>query len=241
MEKPLCPIGLLPPMESSIIIDRTRTENRYGKGTAMIKKNLLFLGGFGAPTIVFTPWFIVFRLLGYRVHVVPNNFFSVDPASDFARRFVELASDVDRFDAIGVSYGGNAALYGASLSPALCDKVDRMLLVCSPLLGIPEMVRPVGRILPGSLSRAVGEMAEDGRVTAGIRDKDFQESIDFDLHCIYHERDTMAPLEKATLPGVGTTHRLAFEWRCIPGLFMHQAAAINPETLKLIIRILEGE
>ena len=207
----------------------------------MKRKDLLFLGGFGAPGFVFTPWFAVFRLLGYRVHVVPNSFFSVDPASSFAARFVELAVELDRFDVIGVSYGGNAALYGASLSRALCGKVDRMLLVCAPLLGIPEMVRPIGRILPGSLARAVEEMTEDGRVTAGIRDPDFQESIGFDLHCIYHERDTMAPLEKATLPGIGTTHRLDFEWRCIPGMFMHQAAAINPETLKLIIRILEGE
>ncbi|MFC1890414.1 hypothetical protein ACFL4G_11730, partial [Thermodesulfobacteriota bacterium] len=90
----------------------------------MTKKDLLFLGGFGAPGFLFTPWFAILKLSGYRIHPVPNSFFSVDPASVFAERTVELSGRFDRVDVVGVSYGGNAALYATSLSRELRDKVD---------------------------------------------------------------------------------------------------------------------
>jgi len=205
-----------------------------------MSKDLFFLGGFGAPVFLFTPWFAVLKLFGYRVHVVPNSFLTLDPVSVFADRFVEISGQgVDKFDVIGVSYGGNAALYAACLSEELCARVDKMVLVCAPLLGAPALVEPLERLMPGSLSKAIKEMNENSSVIDRMKDPQFHKKIAFDLHCIYHERDIMAPLEKATLPGVGTNHKLEFKWSCVPGLIMHQAASINPETMKTIIRILK--
>lgn len=205
------------------------------------KKDLLFLGGFGAPIFIFKPWFAAFKRLGYRIHPVPNSFLTTQPVSTFADRLVELSERFDEFDVIGVSYGGNAALYGAWLSEELCVKVDKMLLVCAPLLGIPQRLEPLVKFLPPPLSKTIDETVQSSAVVDRVKDPRFLERIDFDLHCIYHERDSMAPFEKATLPGVGTNHKLDFNWRLIPSLVMHQAAAANPQTMKIILRILRRD
>ena len=204
----------------------------------MIEKDLLFLGGFGAPVFLYEPWFASLKSQGYRVHVIPNSLLTTDPVSTFAERFIERSRHVRSFDAIGVSYGGTAALYGACVSEALSAKVDKMITVYAPLLGIPPRIGPLAKLAPGPLSKVLEELVDDGLVTKRLRDPEFHKKIDFDLHCIYHERDSMAPLDKATLPGVGTSHRLEFDSRIVPGFLMHQVAAVNPKTLKMIVRIL---
>jgi len=206
----------------------------------MAARNLLFLSGLGAPAFLFTPWFKVFQWFGYQVHAVPNSFFSFDPVTTFAEHTVELSSRFESLDVVAVSYGGNAALYAAHLSPELCEKTGKMALVCAPVLGTPGMLRPVRRFLPAFLRRPLEEMARRGPVTAAIRELGQRDRLPFDLHCLYHERDLIAPLESAALPGVSTAHRLDFQWRCVPGLVMHQAACVNPKTLAALVRILIG-
>ncbi len=207
----------------------------------MSSRNLLFLSGLGAPAFLFTPWFKVFQWFGYDVHVVPNSFFSFDPVTSFAEQMVELASGFDEIDVVAVSYGGNAALYAAHLSPELCEKTGKMALVCAPVLGTPGLLRPVRKFLPPFLSRPLEEMARRSPLTGAIRELGARERLPFSLHCIYHERDYIAPLETATLPGVGTTHKLDFQWRCVPGLVMHQAACVNPKTLSTLVQVLIGK
>ena len=204
----------------------------------MPSRNLLFLSGLGAPAFLFTPWFLVFRWFGYRVHAVPNSPFSFDPVSVFAEQTVEQASALDEVDVVAVSYGGNAALYAAHLSPELCEKTRRMALVCAPLLGAPGMLDPVRRLLPQRLARPLAEMSPASPVTAAIRELGARGPLPFDLHCLYHERDYVAPKEAATLGGAATAHRLHFQWDFVPGLLMHQAACVNPGTLRKLVEIL---
>ena len=201
-------------------------------------RDLLFLGGFGAPVFLFTPWFFLFRRRGWRAHVVPNSPMAVDPVTTFSDALISLSEQYDCFDVLGVSYGGNAALYAASQNSAFSAKVRRMILVCAPLLGTPTFVSTINQKLPGWLPKAVGEMAKDGEVAESIREFGTRGEIPFDLHCLYHERDLMAPREAATLPGVSTDHRLEFEWKFVPGITMHQAASVNPKTLTAIMKIL---
>jgi pimeloyl-ACP methyl ester carboxylesterase len=203
-------------------------------------KDLLFLGGLGAPNFLFTPWFIAFKLLGYNVHLVPNSFFSLDPVSAFSESLIRLSARFENFDVMGVSYGGNAALYGAYLSEELCTKIDKMVLVCAPILGAPGLMKPLRRLFPGFLLQSINEMAKDSDVVTSIKKLGSQDRITFDLHCIYHERDFIAPFETATLPGVGTNHKLDFDWRGVPRLIMHQAVYIHPKTLIAVITVLSG-
>ena len=204
----------------------------------MPSRNLLFLSGLGAPAVLFTPWFLVFRWFGYRVHAVPNSRFSFDPVSTFAEQTVEAASGLDEVDVVAVSYGGNAALYAAHLSPELCRKTRKMVLVCAPLMGAPGLLDPVRRLLPQRLARPLEEMSPNSPVTAAIREMGTRKPFPFDLHCLYHERDFVAPMEAATLGGAGTAHRLDFQWDFVPGLLMHQAACANPRTLSTLVQIL---
>ena len=206
----------------------------------MGKKPLLFLGGLGAPVAVFAPWFAVLRWFGYDIHRVPNSFFTCDPVSRFAANLVEASSRFERVDVLGVSYGGNAAVYAACLSPEFSARVGRMVAVCAPLLGTPGLLDPVMRLVPRSFARTLEEMARDSPVVNRIRELGSAGPIPFELHCLYHDRDTMAPMERATLPKVSTNHRLDFAWKAVPGLAMHQAACINPKTLDTVIQILLG-
>jgi len=204
----------------------------------MASRNLLFLSGLGAPAFLFTPWFMVFRWFGYHVHVVPNSLFSFDPVTTFAEHTVECASGLDEMDVLAVSYGGNAALYAAHLSPALCEKTRKMALVCAPLMGAPGLLDPLRGFLPQRLARPLGEMARSSPVTGAIREFAARDRLPFALHCLYHERDSVAPEEVATLPGLSNAHKLDFQWKCVPGLFMHQAACANPKTLSTLVQIL---
>ncbi len=204
----------------------------------MDRRILLFLGGLGVPAKLFTPWFIAFRRKGYETRIVKNSFLSMAPVTTFAKGFIDLAARYDRFDVIGLSYGGNAALYAAAVSPELSAKIGTMITVCAPLLGAPGLLRPVSTLLPGFLSRPLNEMAHDSEVTARIKELAARRPIGFDLHFVYHERDLIAPAETAILPEAGTPHRLEFAWECVPGLLMHQAACVNPSTLRTVLDIL---
>jgi pimeloyl-ACP methyl ester carboxylesterase len=206
----------------------------------MTEKNLLFLSGLGAPAFLFTPWFKVFQWFGYNVHIVPNSFFSFDAVSTFSENMVDLASRFETFDVVGVSYGGNAALYAAHLSPEVCEKTRKMVLVCAPVLGTPGLLRQARKFLPQRIARPLNEMARSGDVTRSIRELGERDELPFSLHCIYQERDFIAPRETATLPGAGTEHKLDFQWRCVPGLVMHQAACVNPKTLNTLVQVLIG-
>jgi pimeloyl-ACP methyl ester carboxylesterase len=206
----------------------------------MPSKNLLFFTGLGAPAVLFTPWFQVFRWFGYDIHVVPNSAFSFDPVSVFAEHAVELSSRFDALDVVAVSYGGNAALYAAHLSPELCEKTGKMALVCAPVLGTPGLLQPFRKLLPERVARPLEEMARNSPITESIRELGNREQLPFALHCLYHERDFIAPRETATLPGKGTAHKLDFQWNCVPGLVMHQAACVNPKTLSTLVKILIG-
>jgi len=206
----------------------------------MGKKQLLFLGGLGAPIALFTPWFVVLRWFGYEVHPVPNSLFTCDPVSRFAENLVEFSSKFERFDVLGVSYGGNAAVYAACLSPEFSARTDKMILVCAPLLGAPGLLNPFLRVVPRSFAKTLGEMSQDSPLVERIRELGCSGNLPFELHCLYHDRDTMAPRERATLPPAGSSHRLDFVWKAVPGLAMHQAACVNPKTLDTVIQILLG-
>ncbi len=206
----------------------------------MTAKNLLFLSGLGAPAFLFTPWFKVFQWFGYNVHIVPNSFFSFDAVSTFSENMVDLASRFETFDVVGVSYGGNAALYAAHLSPEVCEKTRKMVLVCAPILGTPGLLRQARKFLPQRIARPLNEMARSGDVTRSIRELGERDELPFSLHCIYQERDFIAPRETPPLPGAGTEHKLDFQWRCVPGLVMHQAACVNPKTLNTLVQVLIG-
>jgi len=205
----------------------------------MVRRDLFFLGGLGVPAFLFVPWFILLRWHGHKVHVVPNSLTTLDPVSKFAESFIHCSSRHDRFDVLGVSYGGNAALYAVHLRPELAAKVRKMVLVCSPILGAPIVIEPIRKFLPGPFGKVAREMSENSTVTNCIRRLSSKDRITFDLHCMYHERDLMAPFRTATLPGVGTNHRLEFAWTLVPGMVMHQAACINPRTFKTALRILQ--
>lgn len=201
-------------------------------------KNVLFLGGLGAPVAIFLPWFKSLKSHGYNICVVPNSLFCFNDVSDFAQSFISYAEQFDAFDVIAISYGGNAALYGAYLSAEVREKTNKMLLVCSPILGAPILVKPLRRLIPSPFAQKFNEMAADSDVTTCIKSLDEAGQIPFDLHCIYHNRDLMAPLKVATLANVGTNHQLDFNWSAMPSLLMHQALYVNPRTLKKVIAIL---
>lgn len=206
----------------------------------MEKKDLLFLGGLGAPRLVYTPWFIVLKWFGYNIHPVPNSLFTWDSVSTFSENLIQFSSGFEKVDVMGVSYGGNAALYGAYKSPEFCEKVGKMVLVCAPVLGAPGMSRPFSKLLPGFMQKTLTEMAKTSDVARCIRELDAPDRIPFDLHFLYHERDFVAPEETATLQGVGTRHKLDFQWQFIPGLLMHQAAYVNPKTVDTVVKIFLG-
>jgi len=206
----------------------------------MGKKDLLFLGGLGAPTPVFAPWFLALKWFGFKIHVVRNSPLVWDPVTKFAESLLDTSSRLESFDVLGVSYGGNAALYGASLSPDFCEKVRKMVLVCAPVLGAPGLLKSLRVLMPGFMKKTLEEMDKSGEVVTRIREMALPERIPFDLHYIYHERDLIAPRETATLPGVGTAHALDFQWQVIPKLVMHQAASINPKTLDKVLKVLIG-
>lgn len=206
----------------------------------MGNKDLLFLGGLGAPTPVFTPWFLLFKWFGFKVHPVPNSLLVWDPVTKFADNLLELSSRLESFDVLAVSYGGNAALYGASMSPEFCAKVGKMVLVCAPVLGAPGILKSLRPLLPDFMRKTLREMEKSGEVVARIRELDNPDRIPFDLHFLYHERDLIAPRETATLAGVGTSHALDFQWEILPKWVMHQAASIDPRTLDKVLRILVG-
>ena len=206
----------------------------------MEKKDLLFLGGLGAPRLVYTPWFIVLKWFGYNIHPVPNSLFTWDSVSTFSENLIQFSSGFEKVDVMGVSYGGNAALYGAYKSPEFCEKVRKMVLVCAPVLGAPGLAKPFRKLLPGFMQETLNEMTQTSDVARCIRELNDPARIPFDLHFLYHERDFIAPRETATLEDVGTSHRLDFQWQCIPGPAMHQAACINPKTLDTVVQILLG-
>lgn len=202
------------------------------------KRDLLFLGGFGAPVQVFLPWFVVLGSRGFDVHQVPNSFLGLDPVSTFARSFVDFSQRFESFDVVAISYGGPAALYAAYLSPDLCDRVRKMVLVCCPILGVPLLDCSPRALMPRSIADRVAELTESSEIVQSIKDPDFHGRIRFDLHCIYHDRDMIAPPSRAVLDGVGTSHRLSFEWSFVPSALMHDAAYANPETLRTVLSIL---
>lgn len=202
--------------------------------TAEPTRDLLFLGGLGAPTQIYTPWFIAFQRRGYRVHVVPNSFLCLEPVSTFAESFVKLSAQFDSFDVLGVSYGGNAALFGAYLSDDICEKAATMVLVCSPVLGVPLLTTSLGKVLSSRFPKHMTEMYEDSDISNHIKEESFHERIAFDLHCLYHPRDLTAPERTATLPGVSTDHALGPDLLFVPRLLIHEAACVNPETLRTI-------
>jgi pimeloyl-ACP methyl ester carboxylesterase len=206
----------------------------------MEKKYVLFLGGMGVPAFIFTPWFALLKWSGYDVKVVPNSFASLDTVSTFAQSFIGLASRYDSFDVLGVSYGGNAALYGLCLDSDICTRIRKMVLVCAPILGVPLLTPSLGRCLPGPFGRVASEMAETSDIVTCIKKLGSDGKITLDLHCIYHERDLMASLRTGTMPGMGVAHKLEFAWNWVPGLMMHQAACVNPHTFKTVLKILRN-
>ena len=207
----------------------------------MQSKNILFLGGLGAPAFVYKPWLKVFQWVGYDNHVVPNSFLTMDTVSTFAKNLIKTASGFDSFDVIGVSYGGNAALYAAYLSPELCEKTNKMVLVCAPALGAPGLLDPILSILPKGMTATLREMSPKSHVVRSTRELSMRKELPFELHCIYHERDLMAPQEKATLPEVGQSHKLDFQWKCVPSALIHEVACINPKTLQILVQILTSK
>jgi pimeloyl-ACP methyl ester carboxylesterase len=199
---------------------------------------LLFLGGLGAPAQIYLPWFAVFRKRGYDVHLVPNTAFCLDPASTFAGAFVEMASRHDGLDVIGVSYGGNAALYGAYLSAPLRAKIGKMILVASPIGGVPLLRHRAVRLVASRFSEKMEEMLEGSEIVTRLLDPRFHREIGFELHCIYHPRDLTAPPRTATLEGVGTNHRLQTPLTGVPSILVHDAVFAHPATLRTVLDVL---
>ena len=201
-------------------------------------KDLFFLGGLGVPSFVFAPWFALLRWYGFRVRTVPNSFATMDPVSTFAESFVRFSKPFERFDVLGVSYGGTAALYGVHLEPGLNSRIRKMVLVCAPLLGVPLLALPVARYAPGTLRTILEEMSPTSEVVDRIRRLGMDRKIAFELHCLYHPKDLMAPSSTATLPGAGVDHTLDFTWRVVPRCLMHQAACVNPKTFATVLALL---
>jgi len=205
----------------------------------MGKRDVLFLGGLGAPLLVYGPWFCILKYRGYRIHTVPNSFLTWDPVTEYAENMIRLSSRFDEVDVLGVSYGGNAALYGAYLSPEFCARVRKMIVVCAPLTGAPGLLNRARPVLPRSMSKTLGEMAKDSEVVNCIKKLDEPGRIPFEVHYVFHERDYIAPADAATLPNLGTKHKLDFQMKALPKLVMHQAASVNPRTMQKIIQILK--
>jgi len=199
------------------------------------RRDLLFLGGLGAPIQIYTPWFVAFQRRGYEVHPVPNSWLCLDPVSTFAESFVETARRFDEFDVLGVSYGGNAALYGAYIDQETCRKTTTMVLVCSPILGVPLLKTPVGKVLSSRFPKHMGEMYEDSDISKKLQEREFHARIGFDLHCIYHPRDLTAPARTTTLPGVSIDHPLRPRLSVVPSIVIHETACVHPETLQTIL------
>ena len=204
----------------------------------MQSKNILFLGGLGAPAFIYKPWHKVFQWIGYDIHIVPNSFLTMDKVSTFAGNLIGTASGLDSFDVIGVSYGGNASLYASYLSAELCEKTNKMVLVCAPALGAPGWLDSILSVLPKGRAGTLREMSSKSHVVRSIRELSLRKQLPFELHCMYHERDLMAPQEQATLPEVGKSHKLDFQWKFVPRFLIHEVACINPKTLQILVQIL---
>lgn len=202
------------------------------------RRTLLFLGGLGAPAQVYLPWFAVLGRRGYDVRLVKNSALCLDSASVFAQSFVEMAAGCDELDAVGVSYGGNAALYGAYLSAPLREKIGKMVLVCAPIRGVPLLENAVIRAVASRFSERMEEMLEGSELVRKMTDPEFLKELPFELHCIYHPRDMTAPPRSATLEVAAINHRLQTPLAHVPSILVHDAIFAHPETLRTLLDVL---
>lgn len=202
------------------------------------RRPLLFLGGLGAPAQIYLPWFARLARRGYDVHLVKNTAFCLDPASVFAETFVETASRFDELDTVGVSYGGNAALYGTWLSEPVRQKIGKMVLVCSPIRGVPLLGNAVVRAVASRFSERMEEMLEGSELVRRATDPEFLEGLPFELHCLYHARDMTAPPRSATLGAPAINHELTTPLARVPSILVHDAIFPQPETLRTLLDVL---
>lgn len=203
------------------------------------KKDLVFLGAMGIPQRCFEPWLALFRLKGYKIHMVHNSFLVLDPVSEYSLSFMRLADSLESFDVVGLCHGGNAAIYGAYRDERICRKTKKMVLVGTPIFGLPPDVQPGVKLYGERILKVFEELAFDGDYVHAMEDPRFRERIRFDLHCLYHDADIVAPKERATFPDVGTNYRLDLNLGSISGEAVHNAIYAHPSTFRLVMKILK--